>query len=129
MKKRNLTLAAAVAAVVALALPVLALADHPGQTVVLKTTITMNPYGSAGKVSAANANCVESRQVIIKEKGHGKIGSTTTSSTGSWKAEPKYKGNVPFKIWAEVKPVTQGTAGTIYKCLGATSKVRTISGG
>jgi hypothetical protein len=129
MKKRNLTLAAAVAVVVALALPVLALADHPGQTVELKTTITMNPYGSAGKVSAANANCVESRQVIIKEKGHGKIGSTTTSSTGSWKAEPKYKGDVPLKIWAEVKPVTQGTAGTIYKCLGATSKVRTINGG
>jgi hypothetical protein len=129
MKKRNLTLAAAVAAVVALALPVLAIADHPGQTVELKSTITMNPYGSAGKVSAANANCVESRQVIIKEKGFGKVGSTTTSSTGSWKAEPKYKGNVPFKIWAEVKPVTQGTAGTIYKCLDATSKVRTIRGG
>jgi hypothetical protein len=129
MKKRNLTLAAAVAAVVALALPVLALADHPGQTVELKSTITINPYGSAGKVSAANANCVESRQVIVKEKGFGKIGSTTTSSTGSWKAEPNYKGNVPFKVWAEVKPVTQGTAGTIYKCLGATSKVRTIAGG
>jgi hypothetical protein len=129
MKKRNLTLAAAVAAVVALALPVLALADHPGQTVELKSTITMNPYGSAGRVSASNANCVESRQVIVKEKGYGKIGSTTTSSTGSWKAEPKYKGDVPLKIWAEVKPVTQGTAGTIYKCLGATSKIRTINGG
>jgi len=129
MKKRNLTLAAAVAAVLALALPVLAIAGQPGQTVELKTTITINPYGSAGKVSAANANCVESRQVIIKEKGYGKIGSTTTSSTGSWKAEPKYKGEVLLKIWAEVKPVTQGTAGTIYKCLGATSKIRTINGG
>jgi hypothetical protein len=129
MKKRNLTLAAAVGAVLALALPVLAIAGQPGRTVELKTTITMNPYGSAGKVSASNANCVESRQVIVKEKGYGKIGSTTTSSTGSWKAEPKYKGGVPFKIWAEVKPVTQGTAGTIYKCLGATSKVRTINGG
>jgi carbon monoxide dehydrogenase subunit G len=129
MKKRNLTLAAAVAGLVALALPVLALADHPGQTVELKSTITINPYGSAGKVSAANANCTESRQVVIKEKGFGKIGSTMTSSTGSWKAEPKYKGNVPIKVWAEVKPVTQGTAGTIYKCLGASSKVRTINGG
>ncbi len=28
-----------------------------------------------------------------------------------------------------VTRVTQGTAGTIYKCLGATSKVRTINGG
>ena len=67
----------------------------PGQTVELKSTITINPFGSAGKVSSSNANCVEDRQVVVKEKGYGKIGSTTTSSTGSWKAEPEYKGNVP----------------------------------
>jgi carbon monoxide dehydrogenase subunit G len=120
---------AAAIATAALAVPVIASADHPGQTVELKSTITINPFGSAGKVSSSNANCVEDRQVIVKEKGYGKIGSTTTSSTGSWKAEPKYKGNVPLKVWAEVKPVTQGTAGTIYKCLGASSKIRTINGG
>jgi hypothetical protein len=28
-----------------------------------------------------------------------------------------------------VKPVTQGTAGTIYKCLGAKSRTVTIAGG
>jgi carbon monoxide dehydrogenase subunit G len=127
--KRTAGLFGAVAATVALAVPVVASADHPGQTVELKSTITINPYGSAGKVSSSNANCTESRQVVVREKGYGKIGATTTSSTGSWKAEPKYKGNVPLKVWAEVKPVTQGTAGTIYKCLGAISKVRTISGG
>jgi hypothetical protein len=120
---------AAVVALAALAVPVVAAAGQPGQTVELKSTITINPYGSAGKVSSSNANCVESRQVVVKEKGYGKIGSTTTSSTGSWKAEPAYKGDVPIKVWAEVKPVTQGTAGTIYKCLGAISKVRTIQGG
>jgi hypothetical protein len=128
-RKRATGLFAALVATAALAAPVVASADHPGQTVELKSTITINPFGSAGKVSAANANCVESRQVVIKEKGIGKIGSATTSSTGSWKAEPKYKGNVPFKVWAEVKPVSQGTAGTIYKCLGASSKIRTINGG
>jgi hypothetical protein len=122
-------LTVAVGAALALMVPVIATAGQPGQTVELKSTITINPYGSAGKVSASNANCVEDRQVVVKEKGYGKIGSTTTSSTGSWKAEPDYKGNVPLKVWAEVKPVTQGTAGTIYKCLGATSKVRTINGG
>jgi hypothetical protein len=123
--------ALAVSAVAALALmaPVIATAGQPGQTVELKSTITVNPFASAGKVSAANANCVEDRQVVIKEKGFGKIGATTTSSTGSWKAEPRYKGNVPLKVWAEVKPVTQGTAGTIYKCLGASSKIVTINGG
>jgi len=126
---RVAALAVAIGAILALMVPVIAAAGQPGQTVELKSTITINPYGSAGKVSASNANCVESRQVIVKEKGYGKIGSTTTSSTGSWKAEPDYKGDVPFKVWAEVKPVTQGTAGTIYKCLGASSKIRTINGG
>jgi hypothetical protein len=120
---------AALAATAAVAAPIAASAGQPGQTVELKSTITINPYGSAGKVSSSNANCVESRQVVVKEKGFGKIGSTTTSSTGSWKAEPDYKGEVPLKVWAEVKPVTQGTAGTIYKCLGASSKIRTINGG
>jgi hypothetical protein len=126
---RVAALVVAVGAALALAVPVIAAAEQPGQTVELKSTITINPYGSAGKVSSSNANCVEDRQVVVKEKGFGKIGSTTTSSTGSWKAEPDYKGNVPLKVWAEVKPVTQGTAGTIYKCLGASSKIRTINGG
>jgi hypothetical protein len=118
-----------VGATLALAVPVIAAAGQPGQTVELKSTITVNPFGSAGKVSSSNANCVEDRQVVVKEKGFGKIGAATTNATGGWKAEPTYKGNVPLKVWAEVKPVTQGTAGTIYKCLGATSKVRTINGG
>jgi hypothetical protein len=131
MRNWNRVAALAVAAGAALALmaPVIATAGQPGQTVELKSTITVNPYASAGKVSAANANCVEDRQVVVKEKGFGKIGATTTSSTGSWKAEPNYKGNVPLKVWAEVKPVTQGTAGTIYKCLGASSRILTINGG
>jgi hypothetical protein len=131
MRKWNrvAALALAVGAALALMVPVIAAAGQPGQTVELKSTITINPYGSAGKVSSSNANCTEDRRVVVKEKGYGKIGSTTTSSTGSWKAEPDYKGNVPLKVWAEVKPVTQGTAGTIYKCLGASSIVRTINGG
>jgi hypothetical protein len=35
----------------------------------------------------------------------------------------------PSRSTPEVKPVSEGTAGTIYKCLGATSKIRTINGG
>jgi hypothetical protein len=126
---RAAALALTVGAALALMAPVIATAGEPGQTVELKSTITMNPLGSAGKVSSSNANCVEQRQVVIKEVGKGKIGAATTNANGGWKAEPKYKGNVPFKVYSEVKPVTQGTAGTIYKCLGASSKVRTINGG
>jgi hypothetical protein len=126
---RVAALAVAVGAALALMVPVIATAGEPGQTVELKSTITINPYGNAGKVSSSNANCIEQRQVVIKEKGFGKIGSAKTNASGGWKAEPDYKGNVPLKVWAEVKPVTQGTAGTIYKCLGASSKIRTINGG
>ena len=62
MSKRKLVtgLFAAAVATAALAVPVVASADHPGQTVELKSTITINPYGSdQGKVTAANANCVD----------------------------------------------------------------------
>ncbi len=125
----NRKLAGLAAAVAALALAVPALAAGPDQKVEVKSTISVNPYANAGKVTAANSNCVEGRQVVIKEKGFGKIGSATTNEKGSWQAEPDYKGEVPFKVYAEVKASTQATAGPIYKCRAAVSKVRTISGG
>jgi hypothetical protein len=128
-KKRIAGLLVAAAATVALAIPALALAGYPGQTVKVKTTITINPYGSAGQVTAANENCVEGRQVVVKQVGIGKIGSAEVTATGRWTAEPKYKGPLPYKVYAEVKPVSEGTAGTIFKCLAATSKIRTIAGG
>jgi hypothetical protein len=128
--KRVVGLVVAVVATFALAVPVAGLAaPHPGQTVEIKATITINPYGSAGKVSASNPNCTEERKVVVKQVGVGKIGAIETSSTGSWKAEPKYKGQLPYEVYAELKPVTQGTAGTIYKCLGARSRTVTIAGG
>ncbi|MGD9737183.1 MAG: hypothetical protein AB7V58_16475 [Solirubrobacterales bacterium] len=128
--RRVLGVVAAAVAALALAIPVAGLAaPHPGQTVEIESTITTNPYANAGKVSANNPNCTESRTVVIKQVGFGRIGSTTTSSTGSWKAEPDYKGEVPIKVYAEVKPVSEGTAGTIYKCLGAKSRTKTILGG
>ena len=39
--------------------------------------------------------------------------------TVSWKVDPEdlhFKGKLPFKIFAEVKPITQATAGPIYRC-------------
>jgi len=125
--KAGLT-ALAAAAVMATAV-VSAGANEPGETVTLKSTLSINPYGNGGKVTASNANCVEGRTVVVKQQGKGKIGSATTNVNGGWHAEPKYKGGLPFKVYAEVKPVTQGTAGTIYKCLGATSRTVTINGG
>jgi hypothetical protein len=127
--KRATGLFAAAVATAALTVPVVAAADYPGQSVRVQTTISINPYGNAGKVLAPNENCVEGRKVVVKQVGVGKIGSAEVTASGGWSAEPRYKGRLPFKVYAEVKPVTQGTAGTIYKCLGATSEVRTINGG
>lgn len=104
-------------------------AAEPGEEVKVKTTTTINPYGSGGKISAANSNCLEGRTVVIKQKGKGKIGSAKTNAKGAWKAEPAYKGSPPLEVWAEVKPITQATAGPIYKCLAATSRTVTINGG
>jgi hypothetical protein len=127
--RRFMALIAATVAALALAIPVAGLAAGPGKKVEIKSTITINPYGSAGKVSASNPNCTEDRHVVVKQVGIGKIGGVDASSTGSWRVEPNYKGNLPFKVYAEVKPDTQGTAGTIYKCLAAKSRVVEIAGG
>jgi hypothetical protein len=126
--KQLVAAAAALAATLAIGIPVAASAEA-GETKVIKTTISVNSYGNAGKVSAGNANCVEGRRVIVKQKGYGKIGVATTNDKGAWQAEPAYKGSPPLKVYAEVKPVSQGTAGTIYLCKAATSRTLTINGG
>jgi hypothetical protein len=121
------------AAVAALALTASAVsADTPGQTVKIQSTITLGAAGYQGKVKASNANCVEERTVVLKQKGNGVLSRTETKPNGNWKADlEELNANIkiPAKVFAEVKPVTQGTAGTIYKCLGATSKTVEIAGG
>jgi hypothetical protein len=107
-------------------------ADEPGQTVKIKSTITLGAAGYQGKVKAANANCVEERTVVLKQKGNGVLSRVETKPNGSWRADLEELNEnikIPAKVFAEAKPVTQGTAGTIYKCLGAVSKTVEIAGG
>lgn len=107
-------------------------ADTPGQTVKIKSTITIGAGGYQGKVKAANDNCVEERTVVLKQKGNGVLSRVETKPNGNWRADLEELNEnikIPAKVFAEVKPVTQGTAGTIYKCLGAVSKTVEISGG
>ena len=69
---------------------------------------------------------------IVAEGAASAVGADIVFSEvilGGYRYAATGTGNVPLKVWAEVKPVTLGTAGTIYKCLGATSKIRTINGG
>jgi hypothetical protein len=107
-------------------------ADEPGQTVKIKSTITIGATGYQGKVKAGNANCVEERTVVLKQKGNGVLSRVETKPNGNWKADLEDLNEnikIPAKVFAEVKPVTQGTAGTIYKCLGALSRTVEIAGG
>jgi hypothetical protein len=133
MNKTSRLAAVGVIAVALLAIAASAgLADTPGQTVTIKSTVTLGAAGYQGKVKAANANCVEERTVVLKQKGNGVLSRVETKPNGNWKADLEELNEnikIPAKVFAEVKPVTQGTAGTIYKCLGAVSKTVEIAGG
>jgi hypothetical protein len=122
-------------AAMALAVAVAGFAAIPAgatKTVSISSTLQISAYGYFGKVKSPNSGCVENRSVVLKQKGYGALGQDATDAEGRWKIDPEdlhYQGKLPFKIFAEVKPLSQGTAGTIYKCLAATSKTIEIAGG
>ncbi|HEU5063074.1 MAG TPA: hypothetical protein VFT79_07995 [Solirubrobacterales bacterium] len=128
-KSRVLTLAA----VAALALTATAVAaPQPGETVKVKSTVTIGASGYQGKVKSANSNCIGERIVVLKQKGNGVLSRVESKANGNWKAdldELNENIEIPAKVYAEVKPMTQATAGPIYKCLGAVSKTVEIAGG
>lgn len=118
-------------AAVAVAVPVASSAG-PGQVVNVKTTVTLGQAGYQGKVKSANANCVGERTVVLKQKGNGVISRSVSKPNGNWIAntdELNAKIKIPAKVFAEVKPSTQATAGPIYKCGEAVSQIREIAGG
>jgi hypothetical protein len=125
--------AAVLAMTLAAAVPMMASAGV-GQVVKISTTLQISPYAYFGYVKASNPNCIEERTVVLKQKGHGVLSRGTSNEKGKWEVDAEemnknFKGPLPYKLYAEAKPVSQGTAGTIYKCLAATSKTITISGG
>jgi hypothetical protein len=121
-------LALSVAALVAIP----AGAVKPGQTVKVKSEVTIGAVGYQGKVKAANSNCVGERTVVLKQKGNGVLSRVKSKANGNWKAdldELNENIEIPARVYAEVKPLTQATAGPIYKCRAATSKTVEIAGG
>ncbi len=129
-KKAGALAALALAAVALVAIP--ALAAGPGQTVKVKSEVTIGATGYQGKVKAANPNCVGERTVVLKQKGNGVLSRVESKANGSWIAdleELNQNIKIPAKVFAEVKPSTQATAGPIYKCGAATSKTVEIAGG
>ncbi len=131
MKKRNRVVLLALAAMLAVAASAVA-APQPGETVKVKSTITIGAAGYQGKVKSANSNCIGERIVVLKQKGNGVLSRVESKANGNWKAdldELNENLKIPADVYAEVKPMTQATAGPIYKCLGAISKTVEIAGG
>ena len=126
--KAGATLALVVSAVTLAAIP--AGAAGPGQTV--KSEVTIGAVGYQGKVKAANPSCVGERTVVLKQKGNGVLSRVKSKANGSWQVDLEELNEnikIPAKVFAEVKPSTQATAGPIYKCGAATSKTVEIAGG
>ena len=124
-------LAAAVAAVLALAATAVTAAG-PGETVKVRSEVTLGASGYQGKVKSANKNCVGERTVVLKQKGNGVLSRSKSKPNGNWRADLEALNEnieIPAKVYAEVKPSTQATAGPIYRCLGAVSKTVEIAGG
>jgi hypothetical protein len=131
MRKRNQVIALALTALLAMAASAIA-APQPGETVKVKSTITIGAAGYQGKVKSANSNCIGERIVVLKQKGNGVLSRVESKANGNWKADlEELNANleIPAMVYAEVKPMTQATAGPIYRCLGAVSKTVEISGG
>ncbi|HEX8050614.1 MAG TPA: hypothetical protein VF504_04030, partial [Solirubrobacterales bacterium] len=70
MRKRNRVVTLALTALLALAATAVA-APQPGETVKVKSTITIGAAGYQGKVKSANSNCIGERIVVLKQKGNG----------------------------------------------------------
>ncbi len=128
--KAGTFVALALAAVALVAIP--AGAAGPGQPVNVKSEVTLGASGYQGKVKAANSNCVGERTVVLKQKGNGVLSRVKSKANGNWQAdldELNENLKIPAEVYAEVKPLTQATAGPIYKCKAATSKTVEIAGG
>lgn len=131
MRKRKQVVALALSALLALAASAVA-APQPGETVKVRTEVTLGASGYQGKVKAANSNCVGERTVVLKQKGNGVLSRSKSKPNGNWKADLEALNEnieIPAMVYAEVKPATQATAGPIYKCQAAVSRTVEIAGG
>jgi len=133
MRRTSQAMALGALAAAVLALGVTAvIAAGPGETVKVKSEVTLGASGYQGKVKAKNPNCVGERTVVLKQKGKGVISRGVSKPNGNWRADLEELNEnikIPAMVFAEVKPITQATAGPIYKCLGAVSKTVEIAGG
>ena len=121
--------AGVVTAIVAGSLAIAAVAGAT-QKVKIESSISIKEPKSLvfkGRVRADNENCVEDRKVVLYAKAHGgsadKVDTETTDNKGKWKIKVQGSAGITMhSFYAEVKRVSQGTAGTIYVCKSAKSE-------
>jgi hypothetical protein len=107
-----------------------AIAFAQGQTVEIEAEVKLRDRAPAfhGKVVADNENCVEDRTVkMFKQKrGGGKklLGKDHAANNGKWTV--LFDKVTSGGYFAVAPSVEQGTAGTIYDCLRAKSRVLAI---
>ena len=103
--------------------------------------MTMGKCGWAGQAAVAAVAAVVAMAVAPAGASNViKVNSTISISSNSYGGEVgsarkacraafyNLRGKLPYKIFAEVKPRSDGTPGTIFRCRGATSKTNTYNG-
>ena len=126
-------LAAAVVAVLALG----AIGGHrrraPARPSKVESTVTLGATRLPGQGQGRELEL--RRRTDRRPQAEGQSASSAASMSkpnGNWRADLEELNEnikIPAKVFAEVKPSTQATAGPIYKCLGAVSKTVEIAGG
>jgi hypothetical protein len=123
---RNTVLRVAIAtATPALALTAGLTTAQATRTVTIPSHVTIKGHELtfSGRVKSSNAACEGNRKVTLYRKQSLVLGSTTTSSSGHWKITVSGSAGITLgRFYAKVKRRSEGTAGTIYVCRGATSK-------
>ena len=100
------------------------------RTVRLASQITIASHGLtfSGRVTARNADCGRQRRVTLYRKRSLVLGSVTTSASGRWKITASGSAGITLgRFYAKVARRSEGTAGTIYVCEGATSRTIAFS--
>lgn len=111
----------------AVAVPTLAIAGGPGQTVQVDNAIKIRDAAPAfhGRVVGDSSDCVFNRPVrLFEQKRSGSrklLGSTSAAASGKWEVivDPLASG----AYFAVARKVEIGTAGTIYVCYRSKSKL------
>jgi hypothetical protein len=76
-----------------------------------------------GRVTSSNPGCEASRKVTLFRANGLKLGTTHTGLHGRWRITPSgFAGISLGHYFARVSRRSEGTAGTIFVCKGATSR-------